>query len=281
MGVENQHGPDDERPEVYERIPWEMLDRKPADRQWIVYAIAGAIVLGAVAYSFMSNRPPSAPVTVAATPETTAVAAPAPLPAVPVPPPVTNPVVVAEADLYAVDPERAVDRAVGHAEWFVAEFFTEDGSVVHRDTLQALMPPGVPLPAVPEGTRVFVESVRTVEVVDTGPLSHRISMLVRYLVSKGGEDYQRQPAVVATVDVVSTDSGISILGPPGLGLPAIPESLTSPPSAIPPEVAERLDEMHPGAEPIGGWALDGGGWRVAALVVGDDGITRPVSFLFP
>ncbi|HSK06208.1 MAG TPA: hypothetical protein VK990_01725, partial [Acidimicrobiia bacterium] len=61
-----------ERNEVYERIPWETLEEKKSDRQWMTLAIAGAIVLGALAYSFMSNRPPAIAVatTVPAAPAT-------------------------------------------------------------------------------------------------------------------------------------------------------------------------------------------------------------------
>ena len=70
-----------ERNETYERIPWETLDEKKPDRQWLMMAVAGAVVLGAIAYSFMSNRPAPVPVAssvAAADPETTAATAPPP-----------------------------------------------------------------------------------------------------------------------------------------------------------------------------------------------------------
>ena len=51
-----------ERNEVYERIPWETLEDKKPDRQWITLGVAGAIVLGAVAsvgaYIFVSYIKP-------------------------------------------------------------------------------------------------------------------------------------------------------------------------------------------------------------------------------
>ena len=37
-------GMEQERNEVYERIPWETLDQKKGDRQWIMFAVAGAIM---------------------------------------------------------------------------------------------------------------------------------------------------------------------------------------------------------------------------------------------
>ena len=150
-----------ERNETYERIPWETLDEKKPDRQWLMMAVAGAVVLGAIAYSFMSNRPAPVPVAssvAAADPETTAATAPPPQVLVP-PVASTAPIVTAEADLYAVHPERVIDRAVAHAEWFVAEYLTVDGTDAGRAALTALTPAGVPLPAAAEGTRVFVEWV--------------------------------------------------------------------------------------------------------------------------
>ena len=150
-----------ERNETYERIPWETLEEKKPDRQWMMMAVAGAVVLGALAYSFMSNRPAPIPVAstlAAAVPETTRVASPVPQAAAQ-PVATTAPVVTAEADLYAVHPERVIDRAVAHAEWFVAEYLTMDGTEEGRAALTALLPAGVPMPAAADGTRVFVEWV--------------------------------------------------------------------------------------------------------------------------
>ncbi|MGH8951872.1 MAG: hypothetical protein ACRDX9_10630, partial [Acidimicrobiia bacterium] len=149
-----------ERNEVYERIPWETLEEKKGDRQWLMFGLAGAIVLGALAYSFMSNRPAPVPVdTTTVTTPGVAEEAPSPVttaPPVPALPPTasTVPVVTAEADLYAVHPERVIDKVAAHAEWFVTEFLTVDGSEEGRASLTALMPAGVPLPAAAEGTRV-------------------------------------------------------------------------------------------------------------------------------
>ena len=152
-----------ERNEVYERIPWETLEDKKPDRQWITLGVAGAIVLGALAYTWTSSRATVVPTTTlaASVPATPPVASAAP-PAAPAVAPVTTasaptPVLTAEADLYAVHPERAIDRATAHAEWFIAEYLTVDGSEESRATLGALLPAGVPLPVAPEGTRVFVE----------------------------------------------------------------------------------------------------------------------------
>lgn len=48
---------DQERHEVYERIPWERLERPSGDRQWMLIALAAAVAVGALAFSFMKNQP--------------------------------------------------------------------------------------------------------------------------------------------------------------------------------------------------------------------------------
>ena len=47
----------EERNEVYERIPWETLEKKGGDRQWLLMAFAVAVVVGALAFSFMQSQP--------------------------------------------------------------------------------------------------------------------------------------------------------------------------------------------------------------------------------
>jgi hypothetical protein len=89
-----------ERHETYERIPWETLEEKKPDRQWLMMAVAGAVVLGALAYSFMSSRTAPVPVTssvASADPEIT-VAPPLPRSVAPALAS-TTPIVTSEADL--------------------------------------------------------------------------------------------------------------------------------------------------------------------------------------
>ena len=134
-----------ERQEVYERIPWETLEKKGSDRQWLLYAVAGSVVLGALAYSFIRNQPAEIPppataeaasAAVSSVPATTTTA----VPVAPQASTVASPLVVAEADLYAVDPERLIDQAATHAEWFAVEFVAYDGSERSAKTLAGLLP---------------------------------------------------------------------------------------------------------------------------------------------
>lgn len=268
-----------ERNEVYERIPWETLEEKKSDRQWMTLGVAGAIVLGALAYSFMSNRPPAIAVatTVLAAPTTAGPAATAaPAPALP-PTASTSPVVTAEADLYAVHPERAIDRVTAHAEWFVAEYLTVDGSEQGRAALTALMPAGVPLPAAEEGTRVFVEWVRASTVEETAPLNYRVTVLARSLAAGSDEVYQRQAPLELAVDVSLVDGTPQVIAPPEVRSASAGPAHQVTLGAVPEEVGAAALELAGGTEVIGGIEAPDGGWRVVVLVTTPDGVSRPVS----
>ena len=272
-----------ERNETYERIPWETLEEKSPDRHWMMMAVAGAVVLGALAYSFMSNRP--APITVASTlaaavPETTRMASPVPQAAAQ-PVATTAPVVTAEADLYAVHPERVIDRAVAHAEWFVAEYLTMDGTEEGRAALTALLPAGVPMPAAADGTRVFVEWVRASAVEEVGQLVYRVTVLARSLAAAFNEEYQRQPPLQVEVDVsVAGDMPQVVMAPrvsPAQPGPTHQLTLVT----VPGEVGETALQQSGGTEVVGGLQTPDGGWRVVVLAATPDGVSRPVSVPIP
>jgi hypothetical protein len=268
-----------ERNEVYERIPWETLEEKKGDRQWLMFGVAGAIVLGALAYSFMSNRPPA--MAVATSPPAPAVSvtpAAEPVLSQPLPPTAaTAPVVTAESDLYAVHPERAIDRAVAHAEWFVAEYLTVDGSEQGRATLSALMPAGVPLPAPAEGRRVFVEWVRASTVEEIGPLTYRVMVLARSLAAEGDAAYQRQEPLELAVDVSLAEGSPQVIVPPQIRPAPIGPARQLTLGAVPEEVAAAALEQTGGTDVVGGAQTPDGGWQVVVLATTPDGVSRPVS----
>jgi len=269
-----------ERNEVYEKIPWETLEDKKGDRQWLMLGVAGAIVLGALAYSFMSNRPPAAAVatTIPATaaPSLASVATPAPTPALP-PTASTSPVVTAEADLYAVHPERAIDRVAAHAEWFVAEYLTVDGSEEGRAALTSLMPAGAPLPSATEGTRVFVEWVRASSIEEIAPLIYRVTVLARSLAAEADAVYQRQAPLELVVDISLAEGDPQVTLPP-----EVRPAVTAPArqlilDTVPDQVGAVALEHTGGSEVVGGTQTPDGGWQVVVLVTTPDGVSRPVS----
>ncbi len=275
-----------ERNEVYERIPWETLEEKKPDRQWLMLTVAGAIVLGSLAYAWTSSRAAPGPATTTpalAAPSTVAAASSAPaVSAVAVTSaPAQAPVVTAEADLYAVHPERAIDEATAHAEWFVAEYLTVDGSEESRATLSALLPAGVPMPVAPDGSRVFVEWVRSIGVEEVGELTYRVTVLARSLAAAGGDDYVRQTPLRLEVDVSVTDAGPQVIAPPMIGSTPVGEAHPLPMTEVPEDVAASALQGSGGTEVVGGVQAAGGAWQVIVMAPGADGVVRPVTIPVP
>lgn len=271
---------DEERNEVYERIPWETLERQSGDRQWWIVAVAAAVALGALAYSFMKSQSPPAP-------QTTPVAESAPAPTVtaltsPSAPTTTvqSPVVMAEADLYAVDPERLLDQAAAQAEWFAIEYFSVDGSEESRTTLQMLLPAGVPLPEPQEGVQVFVDWVGARSIAELSPLEYRVDVVVRSLKSVGEAGFVRQPTQSISVDVGFGDDGTPrVIRPPS---PAVVLSITPARTdlvTVPAEVQAQIETSY--GSVVGGTQQADGKWSVVAMVEGSDGVRRPITVQVP
>ncbi len=267
---------DEERQEVYERIPWETLDKQSGDRQWLVVAVAGAVAVGALAYSFVKSQPaPSpapAPVAAAVTspPATSAVAPVAPVTTT------QTPLLLAEADLYAVNPERIIDQATALAGWFAVEYFAVDGSDQSQETLRSLMPSGVPLPEAPVGIQVFVDWVGIQSVTETGPLAYDIEVLVRSLMAVGDSGFVRQPTRVATITVAIGDDGVPrVSRPPAITTPDVSPPLSMALTPLPAALQEQVESTH--GPVVGGEQLEDGRWRVVVVVEGIDGVRRPTT----
>lgn len=262
----------DTRDEIYERIPWETLQRPAGGRQWIVYAVAGAVTLGALAYSFTRSQPVPPPETTAQVLPPASVAVPAP--AEPAEQP-ESPVVIAEADLYAVDPERVIDQVAAHAEWFAVEYVAYDGTEASDATLRVLLPNGIPVPEAPDGTQVFVDWAGVSTIAETGPTSYRVEVLVRSLTSQAESGFARQPATLVTVDVAIDESGEPhVVSAPTLSVPQPAGSQSVDLVGVPDEVAAQVGD---GYQILGGRVLEDGSWEVVALAASPDGVTRPVT----
>jgi len=265
-----------ERHEVYERIPWETLEKKGRDRQWLLYAVAGAVVLGALVYSFMRNQPAPMPSPATETAATSVPAAPATTVATTsVPSTMASPMVVAEADLYAIEPERLIDQAAAHAEWFAVEFVSYDGSEQSSLTLSGLLPGGVPLPEAPEGTQVFVDWVRAGVISQTSPTTFDVDVMVRSLVSTGDGGFQRQPPRTLSVTVeIEGEAGARVSGLPALGPVEQVAVQDAGITDLPSDVVASLDPAL--GEPLGGIVASDGSWQVVIIEEGADGVRRPV-----
>jgi hypothetical protein len=269
---------DEQREEVYERIPWESLEGKGNDRQWLVIGVAGAVVAAVLGYSFMSNRarPPAAPQAIATTAPagSNQIAAPPPVPVEPDPAPVPEP--ITEADLMAVDPERLVDAASAHARWLMREYLAADGSGAPSSVIESLLPADVPPPVGEVGAQVFVEWVDSMAVEQISASTYRVTVRARTMVARDGAPYERLSPEVYTVDINVADGQPMVLAPPRLieqlevDVPAM--SLGEVPSLIVDEVLR----LAPGAEVVGGIAGLNGYWDVVVLRPGADGMTRPM-----
>lgn len=269
-----------ERNEVYERIPWETLDRRTGDRQWLIIAMAGAVAVGALAYSFMRGQPVAPP----ATPETvTQSAAPIPPPTAPAATTdtaATSPMVVAEEDLYALETDHLADVAASHAEWFAVEYISVDGSEQSRQTLASLLPAGVPLPEAPADTQVFVDWAGASSVTEIDPVTFLVDVMVRSLVSRGDEAFTRQPVSALQVEVVISDDGLPRIALPPRLSPA-PATASAPLSLspVPEPVLTQVETSH--GPVVGGEAQPDGSWLVVAMVTGPDQVARPVTVAVP
>jgi hypothetical protein len=269
---------DQERQEVYERIPWEALDRRPRDPNRLVMAIAGAVAVGALAFSFTRNQSEAPPAPTAPVVESSG-----PTLADPQPPPTATsvPLVVAEADLYAVDEERLIGLAMAHAEWFAVEYFSIDGSAVSRETLASLLPDGVPVPEAPAGTQVYVDWARGLSVTEIAPLTFEVEVLVRSLVSGPDGVFARQPPRRVVVEVTIDDQGEArIVRPPVSAGETTPASqLISSGLEIPDALRTEIEASH--GPVISGEPLADGKWRVIVMVTDSDGVARPKTMIVP
>lgn len=267
-----------DRQEIYERIPWETLERTGNSRQWMTLAGAGAVVVGVLAYSFVSNQPVEIPPPemVIASGQPTATL---PLPSTPLTT-VNTPIVVAEADLFAIHPERLVDMVSSHAEWFAVEYFTMDESAESRSTLQALLPQGLPMPTASPGTQVFVDWVGVQSVVETGALAYEVKVAVRSLVSDSQTGFVRQPTRLAVLDIALDGAGTPrVTGPPMVEILDYPDSPAMTIAPIPQALQQQAESTY--GEVLGGSQQPDGSWRVVVLTEGIDGVTRPVTVTLP
>jgi hypothetical protein len=274
------------RDEVFERIPWEMLEQRRSDRPWLAYGVAGAIVLGALAYSVMANRPvtPAVSQTVhaeapASDPATSQTPAVPPVVATGSPP--TAPTMTAEADLYAVNPERVIDQAVAYAEWFTSEYLSVDGSEESRQVLASLLPSDIPPPQPGEGMRVFVEWVRASTVEEVAPLVYRVSVLARTLAADSEGLYVRQPPQQVIIDVSMAGDGPTVTMSPEVEPLDLPEPVAAGLVEVPEEIRNAALGLEGTTEVVGGVPTPEGSWRVVVMATGADGVLRPRTVVVP
>lgn len=186
-----------EREEV-ETIPWSNLVMEPSsrfDRRWGVYAAAGvAVLVGVIGFKAMTSGAQPTPPIVAEV-----VHAPTTIP--------EAAMVVSEQDLRKA-PESHDAVVALRAEWFVTDFFTNDGSPETDISIRNALHPvaeSVDLAATrPDGAYgTFVEWAKVVEVEFDGT-DYRAVVAFRAL-TLVGDTYRREPVRAAEVGLRLVD----------------------------------------------------------------------------
>lgn len=262
----------DRHEEHYESIPWDSLVTGDARRRrrWIHLAVGLVVALaigGAVGNGLGRGVPGTSGSAIASTSTSTSTTSPTTSSSAP-----NAPAATPEAEL----------AARSHAEWFVADYFTVDGSEVTRRSVADRLPPGVEVPEVDGDARSFVESVFTTSVEPLGAGRYRVVAVVRALAAGDGVSYRRQPAraVAVVVEVSGRQAAIVDLPrpvptevPAGAALDI--DAAEAPANVL--RAAAREAEMWgtPIGEPVAGTVEDI--WRVVHVVEDDEGLTWPVA----
>lgn len=227
--------------EIFERIPWDALER-PQERRWIVYLVAAAVVMGAIGVSVGRGIPVGPPSTTVSS-----VTSPAPEPTSP--PDVTVPLEAApeipttwtEADLMAVPAETLEDSAAVMAEWFIVDYFTRDGGTSDA------------------GGRSFVEWAAVVDRTWVSNSVMELTVVVRRLAAEGDDTYQRIPVEGWLVTAELGDEGwVVVQGPVAITAPDPAVDLVPLDGPAPAEVVSPGgDETVRGAAEIDdGWIVE-------------------------
>lgn len=227
--------------EIFERIPWESLEKNP-DRRWIAYLVAGALVLGAVGVSLgrqltaggTLDDPAPTTTTVAAPPSTNPAVRPTTVPDTIVANP-GAPGAWTEADLMALSDVPLELAAATTAEWFVVDYFTRDD-------------PG-------EG-RSFVDWAGALETAWVDPTTVDVTVAMRRLAAAPGAEYRRMAPEAWTVTVELGEEVWSVVeGPVEAGPVELSVTIPAIDAPVPAEVAATLD-----GEEVGGAVEVGGRW---------------------
>jgi hypothetical protein len=264
----------DHHDEHYESIPWDALvtDDARRRRRWL-YLVAGVIVAlavgGAVGRSLApvaSTAPTSGPEDPGRVTSTAATDVP-------------QSTSVGERD------QRAVRTAESYASWFVADYFTIDGSDVTRQAVIDRLPPDVVIPEIDDSARSFVESVFPVSVDDLGGGRFEVVAVVRSLAAADGTTYSRQPArAVAIVVLVGADTVGIVDLPRPVALETVKgRAIGGEKGEAPdPVLAAASEEAATWGNPVGVPAVLAVGerWRVSQLVVDDEGLSWAIASWF-
>ncbi len=283
--------------EEYEHVPWSELAADPSpDRRWLAYLAAAALVAGALGLVVVRTLWPGSPATVPVTVETVAapgstVDVPTPEPAAPAPLDGGAAALYSEADLLAAGaPASDARAAVTKAEWFVADYFTNDGDGRGSLDVRTALPGDADLPPLPHdgphGAVSYVEWSRAFRVDDLGDGLHRVAVAFRTVAGAEGEPLARQPVRAVEIVVRAAGDGVAIVDLPAPASPPLDVGYTGWPAGDdqPPEsiaARARADAEAWGEEPeVVGGSEAASGWRVVVTVSDATGARWPLSLWY-
>lgn len=191
--------------EEREEIPWSNLVahvEEGSDRRWYIVAVAvGIVVVAFVGLRFLgttSGGVEPADIGAPTSSTTTTVAETSPS---------EGALIVAEEEL-TTEAEVGTMHVVTRAEWFVADFFTVDGSDATEADLRAALGDDLTDVDLPHGDEAmpetFVEWAKAIAVRDLQPSSFEVDVAYRAITaSEGG--YERSAVTFVTVGVTMSD----------------------------------------------------------------------------
>lgn len=254
--------PDDRDTEIFERIPWEALEKR-GERRWWVYVVAAALFMGGLGVTIgRTTGPPTAPADIESeglVPITEPMT---------VEPPSTNTSTTiansgtwAEADLLAAPVPALETAAASLAEWFVVDHFTRDGSggsggISGRSFVDWAGPIGFE----------WVESGRA-----------EVTILVRRLAVGDEGPYRRLPDEAWTMTLALDGTGWKIVDGP---FPAEPPAASVEIGDLDPGVPAQVAAMV-GDQRVLGASRIGSGWLVEVEWTDEAGLRWPIRRRLP
>ncbi|MDH3606664.1 MAG: hypothetical protein OER12_06680 [Acidimicrobiia bacterium] len=262
---------DDDMPvneEHFESIPWSSLVAQTDARPWLVYVATGAVVALVVGLLVARSFPPTS-------------AAPSPVVAVESSvnqtPPATSPTtLLSEADLRAelAPGESGQSAALARAEWFVTDYFTNDGAGGRSAEVTGAL--GRPFSSTGPEVTTYVEWARAWEVEHEGDGRYRVAVAFRSITETDKGFVRGLVHGVAVRVQVGPGGGTRVID--------LPEPITFPPAPtpadlplagpVPEAIAEQAQvvasEWGKEATVLDGLEV-GDAWRVAVQVADDIG----------
>ena len=205
--------------EEFEQIPWANLVADHTDgidkRVYLAAGLVGLLVVAVFGVRLLGGGSQPVPPVQSIAPTPTSI-----VPEVQAVPADPTPMVIAEADLMAEAPVEmsAEDRLVEvTAEWFVADWFTRDGSEETVRSIKAALAPEVMISPLPHEALdepvTFVEWARVIETEFMG--DGRINVTVAYrAIRESGDGFVRDPVKIVVVELVRGGDEVRVVSLP-------------------------------------------------------------------